>query len=80
MAENIPHTRQKCIDKVIETTEIVEVDGKWVKKSISKTIKEPQFKEVDLYNEKGEVLGKHSIPIMEQHGTEEKQDEWVEIP
>ena len=52
MAKNIPHTRQKCIDKVIETTEIVEVDGKWVKKSISKTIKEPQFKEEDLYADK----------------------------
>ena len=73
------HTRQKHIDTIITSIEIVEVDGKWIQKNISKTINEPQFKEVDLYNEKGEVIGKHNAPIMEQHGTFEKQDEWVEI-
>ena len=72
-------TRQKHIDTIITSVEIVEVDGKWIQKNISKTFQEPQFKEVDLYNEEGEVIGKHNVPIMEQYGTEEKQDEWVEI-
>ena len=72
-------TRQKHIDTIITSVEIVEVDGKWIQKNISKTFQEPQFKEVDLYNEEGEVIGKHNAPIMEQYGTEEKQDEWVEI-
>ena len=71
--------RQKHIDKTVTSVENVEVDGKWVQKNVSKTINEPQFKEVDLYNEEGEVIGKHKIPIMEQFGTFEKQDEWVEI-
>tara|TARA_Y100000310_G_C19975715_1_gene487485 strand:- start:56 stop:292 length:237 start_codon:yes stop_codon:yes gene_type:complete len=71
--------RQKHIDKIVTSVETVEVDGKWVQKNISKTINEPQFKEVDLYNEEGEIVGKHTIPIMEQFGTLEKQDEWVEI-
>ena len=75
----MPQTRQKHIDRVSKSTEIVEVDGKWVQKTVSKTIQEPQWKEVDLYDEDDNVIGKHTAPIMEVYGTEEKQDEWVEI-
>jgi len=73
------YKRQKHIDTVITSQEIVEVDGKWVQKDVSKTIREPQWKEVDLYDEEGNVIGKYNSPVMEIHGTEEKQDEWVEI-
>ena len=72
-------TRQKEIVTEIETTEIVEVDGKWTRKNVSRKIQELQWKEVDLYDEAGKVIGKHNAPVMEQYGTFEKQDEWVEI-
>ena len=72
-------TRQKHIETEVEAIEVVEVDGKWIQKTITKTVREPQWKEVDLYDEEGNVIGKHNVPIMEQFGTFEKQDEWVEI-
>ena len=59
-------TRQKQIETVVESEEIVEVDGKWVQKIVSKTIQEPQWKQVDLYDEEGNVIGEHTVPLMEE--------------
>jgi len=75
----MPETRQKHTERIISTTEIVEEGGKWVKKTVSKTILEPQWIEVDLYDESDNVIGKHNLPIMEQFGTAEKPNDWVEI-
>ena len=72
----MPQTRQKYIETKVDSTVIVEVDGKWTRKTVSKSIQEPQWKEVDLYDEAGKVIGKHNAPIMEQYGTFEKQNEW----
>ena len=66
-------TRQKTVDKEVEeevtTTEVVLEDGKYVQKTttetVTKTVKVLQYEEVDLYDEDGEVIGKHQVPIME---------------
>jgi len=62
-------TQQKTVDKDVEeevtTTELV--DGKYVQKTetVTKTVKVPQYNEVDLYDNDGNVIGKHQVPIME---------------
>ena len=62
-------TRQKTVDEEVEeevtTTELV--DGKYVQKTetVTKTVKVPQYNEVDLYDNDGNVIGKHQVPIME---------------
>jgi hypothetical protein len=62
-------TQQKTVDEEVEeevtTTELV--DGKYVQKTetVTKTVKVPQYDEEDLYDEDGEVIGKHQVPIME---------------
>jgi hypothetical protein len=66
-------TKQKTVDKEVEeevtTTETVKEGGKYVQKTttktVTKTVNVPQYDEVDLYNEDGEVIGKHQVPIME---------------
>ena len=66
-------TQQKTVDEEVEeevtTTEVVLEDGKYVQKTttetVTKTVKVPQYDEVDLYDKDGEVIGKHQIPIME---------------
>jgi|18_taG_2_1085343.scaffolds.fasta_scaffold11315_2 hypothetical protein len=66
-------TQQKTVDKEVEeevtTTEVVLEDGKYVQKTttetVTKTVKVPQYDEVDLYDKDGEVIGKHQVPIME---------------
>ena len=67
-------TRQKTISKEVEKTrtEIVEEDGKYVQKETSYTeaVEELQYEEVDLYNKDGEVIGSHTIPIMEEYEVE----------
>ena len=61
--------QQKTVDEEVEeevtTTELV--DGKYVQKTetVTKTVKVPQYDEEDLYDEDGEVIGKHQVPIME---------------
>ena len=62
-------TQQKTVDEEVEeevtTTSLV--DGKYVQKTetVTKTVKVPQYNEVDLYDKDGEVIGKHQVPIME---------------
>jgi hypothetical protein len=72
--EAVMSTRQKTVSKEVEktTTEIVEKDGKYVQKetSYTETIEEPQYEEVNLYDEDGEVIGSHTIPIMEEYEVE----------
>ena len=66
-------TQQKTVDEEVEeevtTTEVVLEDGKYVQKTttktVTKTVKVPQYNEVDLYDKDGEVIGKHQVPIME---------------
>jgi len=66
-------TQQKTVDEEVEeevtTTEVVLEDGKYVQKTttetVTKTVKVPQYDEEDLYDEDGEVIGKHQVPIME---------------
>ena len=72
--------RQKHTSTTVSTIEIVEEGGKMVQKIINKTVLVPQFTEVDLYDSDGStIIGRHSKPIMEQFGTAEKPNEWVEI-
>jgi len=62
-------TEQKTVDQEVEeevtTTSLV--DGKYVEKTetVTKTVKVPQYNEVDLHDKDGKVIGKHQVPIME---------------
>jgi len=72
--EAVMGTRQKTVSKEVEKTktEIVEEDGKYVQKEVSytETVEEHQYEEVNLYDEDGEVIGLHKIPIMEEYEVE----------
>ena len=72
--EAVMGTRQKTVSKEVEKTktEIVEEDGKYVQKEVSytETVEEPQYEEVNLYDEDGEVIGSHKIPVMEEYEVE----------
>ena len=59
--------RQKYIDVKVKENEINKVGDKWVQKEISKTYHERVFETVDLYNEAGEIIGSHEIPVMESY-------------
>ena len=58
--EAVMGTRQKTVSKEVEKTktEIVEEDGKYVQKEISytETVEEPQYEEVNLYDEDGNKI------------------------
>ncbi len=71
--------RQKCTSTIVSTTEIVEEGGKMVQKVVNKTVLEPQFIEVDLYDESNNVIGKFNKPVMQQFGTVDEPDSWVDI-
>ena len=70
--------RQKVVvsevDEEVTSTDVVKEGGKYVQKTTTKTVKkeaeEPQFEEVPLYNEDGDEIGKHSIPVMESYEVE----------
>jgi hypothetical protein len=72
--EAVMGKRQKTVSKEVEKTktEIVEEDGKYVQKEVSytETVEEPQYEEVNLYDEDGEVIGSHKIPVMEEYEVE----------
>jgi len=63
--------RQKTVEssEEITTTEIVEVDGKMVQKSVTKTVvtNTPETKEVPLFDEAGEEVGTTTVPVMESY-------------
>ena len=59
------------VEEEVSSTEIVEEDGKYIQKVTTETVtrknKELQFEEVPLYNEDGDEIGKHKIPVMEEY-------------
>jgi len=59
------------VDEEVSTTEIVEVDGKFVEKTTTETVKKqvstPQVTKHKLYNDAGEEIGAHEVPVMESY-------------
>jgi len=59
------------VDEEVSTTEIVEVDGKFVQQTVSETVKKqvstPQVTKHKLYNDAGEEIGEHEVPVMESY-------------
>ena len=57
------------VDEEVSTTEIVEVDGKFVQQTVSETVKKqvstPQVVKHKLFDEAGEEIGEHEVPVME---------------
>ena len=51
--------------------DIVKVGSKWVQKKITITESIPVWEEVDLYNEDDEIIGKHTVAVMESYVEEE---------
>jgi|LGVF01.1.fsa_nt_gb hypothetical protein len=77
--EKVKKERQKVQKKIVEEeitrTEVVYKNGKYrqveSKEKVSREIEESVFKEVDLYNEKGEqIIGKYKVPLMETYEEE----------
>jgi hypothetical protein len=59
------------VEEEVSTTEIVEVDGKFVEKTttetVTKTVSTPQVTKHKLYDEAGEEIGEHEVPVMESY-------------
>ena len=59
------------VEEEVSNTEIVKEGGKYVEKTttetVTKQVVEGVTEEVDLYNEAGEKIGKHTIPVMESY-------------
>ena len=55
----------------VSTTEIVEVDGKFVEQTttetVTKTVSTPQVTKHKLYNDAGDEIGEHEVPTMESY-------------
>jgi hypothetical protein len=64
-------TTTKSVEEEVSTTEIVKEGGKYVEKTttetVTKQVVEGVTEEVDLYNEAGEKIGKHTVPVMESY-------------
>jgi hypothetical protein len=64
-------TTTEEVEEEVSTTEIVKEGGKYVEKTttetVTKQVAEGVTEEVDLYNEAGEKIGKHTIPVMESY-------------
>ena len=64
-------TKTVDVEEEISNTEIVKEGGKYVQKTTTKTVTKQVVKgvteEVDLYDEDGEKIGKHTIPVMESY-------------
>ena len=65
--------RPKFEDIESTNTQIVKVGDKWVQKEITRTETVRVSENVDLYNEAGDVIGTHRIPVMESY--EEAEEE-----
>ena len=59
--------RNKYEDKVRTRYDIVKVGEKWVQKETTDTVSIPVWEDVDLYNEDDEIIGKHTVPVMESY-------------
>tara|TARA_R110002050_G_scaffold26019_1_gene69012 strand:+ start:280 stop:936 length:657 start_codon:yes stop_codon:yes gene_type:complete len=74
-ADAVMGERQVTIPKEVETTEekteVVLVDGKYVEQTTSETVtntvNEPQVTKHKLYNDAGEEIGEHEVPVMESY-------------
>ena len=83
--ETVTKQRQKVVvsevEEEVSSTEIVLEDGKYVQKTTTKTVtkevKTPQYEEVTLYDEDGEEIGTHQVPIMEDYEEEQLVSEAV---
>lgn len=64
--------KMQKVNKPIETREVVLVNGRYVEKKTAKlvAVDEPVFEQVPLFDEKGKLIGKHSIPVMETRPVE----------
>jgi len=64
-------TTTKSVEEEVSTTEIVKEGGKYVQKTttetVTKQVEQGVTEEVDLYNEAGEKIGKHTVPVMESY-------------
>jgi len=75
-SEAVYETRTKQKTQLVTKTrekEIIElVDGKYVKKVITEEYQEeePVYEEYDLYDEEGNIIGKHKVPVMEEYQEE----------
>ena len=67
--------RHKHEDVESTQAEAVKVEGKWVQKKTTVTTSVPVWEELDLYNEDGEIIGKHRVPVMESYEEEEEAEE-----
>jgi hypothetical protein len=67
--------RQVVVDSEVEeevsTTEIVEVDGKFIEQTttetVTKQVSTPQVTKHKLYNDAGEEIGEHEVPVMVEY-------------
>lgn len=71
----------KRVTETISKVEIVQNEkGQYIQRTVTEEVErevlEPEFEEVELYNEAGEKIGKHKIPVMETTSYEvpEKDD------
>ena len=59
------------VEEEVSKTEVVEVDGKFVEKTttetVTKTVSTPQVTKHKLYNDAGEEIGEHEVPVMEEY-------------
>jgi len=64
-------TKTVEVEEEVSNTEIVKEGGKYVEKTttetVTKQVEQGVTEEVDLYNEDGEKIGKHTIPVMESY-------------
>ena len=70
-ADAVMGTRQKMVEveEEVSRTEIVEVDGKMVQKTVTETVTKqvPVTKKVPLFNEAGEEIGTHTVEETEEY-------------
>ena len=59
------------VEEEVSKTEIVEVDGKFIEKTttetVTKTVSTPQVTKHKLYNDAGEEIGEHEVPLTEEY-------------
>ena len=64
-------TTTESVEEEVSTTEIVKEDGKYVEKTTTETVTKQVVsgvtEEVDLFDEDGNKIGKHTIPVMESY-------------
>jgi hypothetical protein len=75
VAKTSTEIRQKIqkVKKTVETRDVVLVNGRYVEKKVNKTVEveEPVYNEYPLYDEKGKLIGKHYVPVMETRPVKE---------